>query len=92
MEPRNKYLWAFFNSDTFSTRTHRAHKILPLASIDFAVSSNRRKQNRLRPFVLDELKDDSQVVAGARCPGAFQLTLQLVGLETRMKGVRGKEA
>lgn len=56
-------------------------------SIDFVMSTNGQECDRFLAFELDELKHDSQIVAGTTGPEPVEIALELMGLQRRVKSI-----
>jgi hypothetical protein len=46
-------------------------------SVNLVVCTDRFKENRLGPLILNKAENDSEIVPRAACPGALKLTLYL---------------
>ena len=60
------------------------------ALINLVVRPHGLQLDSLGAFVLNELKDNPQIVPGATCPRARQFTFQLVSLQRRLKSILGE--
>ncbi len=59
-------------------------------SIDLVVRSDRLQENCLDALVLDELKDDPQVITGAARKRANQLAFEFVSPQMRIESILGQ--
>jgi hypothetical protein len=56
-------------------------------SVDFFMRPDAFQENGLVVFILDKFEDDPEIIACSACPGAFQLTFQLMGPKDWMEGI-----